>query len=246
MEKQPSSLAFSLKEFEDFLQDTQKIQALGFNLQSLKKLLQQEKSKKKKIKQTITLDLEKKFVYISTVESKASDRPEKIRTSGHYFDNKLKSHPSAQRQMTIFDVLSPETKEKIEKVDYQIKAEGIRLTPTQNRLVTALTKLLHDKSEHEDPSSEEFYSGNYKPVPVNNYGGVGDPTHAPVIKIKPAELYKSYLDSDSYSGADIKFIRKLVNELSDKKFLIRYDRKKKSAKMEKLKKEPIGLRIFNL
>ena len=231
----PTSLSFSLKEFEEFVQDAKKVQDLGFALPSLKKLLQQEKSKKNQLKQTITLDLEKKFVYISTVESRSFDKPEKVRTSGHYFDNKLKGKTS-QGQMTLFDALSPATKERKEKTDVQVSAEGIRLTPPQNRLITALTNLLHDKSEHSDTDSTEFYSGNHTPVPFNNYGGVGDPSHAPAIQIKPAELYKAYLNSDNYSGADIKFIRKLVTELSEKKFLIRYDRKREVYKNGKLER----------
>ena len=230
-------LNFTLKEFEIFLQDIDKVKDLGFNLRSLKKLLLQEKTRGDRVRQTITLDLDKKFVYITTYEREKSDKSEKIRASGHYFDNKLKCAKPNSQQVTIFDVLSPKTKEKIEKVDYEVSVVGIHLTPPQNRLVTALTKLLYDKSEHNDPFSVGFYSGNYTSIPIHNYGGSGEPIEAPVIKIKPTELYKSYLDADQYSGADIKYIRGLVKELDQKKFLIRYDRKKhinKDGKLEKL------------
>ena len=220
MKSKNDAFSFSTKEFEEFVENTKKVQDLGFNLQSLKNLLLQEKFKKNKLKHTFTLDLENKFIYISSVEKRAFNKPEKVRTSGHYFDNKLKSTPSMQRQKKLFDVLLPRKKDKLDTADYQIKAEGIQLTPPQNRLITALTNLLHDKSEHEDIVSGEFYGENYTSIPVNNYGGIGEPSNAPVIQIKPSELYKSYLNSDRYSGADIKFIRKLIAELSEKKFLI--------------------------
>lgn len=70
-------LNFTLKEFEIFLQDIDKVKDLGFNLRSLKKLLLQEKTRGDRVRQTITLDLGKKFVYIATYEREKSDKSEK-------------------------------------------------------------------------------------------------------------------------------------------------------------------------
>ncbi len=231
------SLVFSLKAFESFLAEKKRVESLGFDINGLKKVHRQILSKKASQKPTITLDLDSKIIYVSTVENTQKQRSEKIRASGHYFDNKLKyAHPN-NRQLSFYDALSSSAKEQIEEFKYEIKAEGIALTPPQNRFMTALNKLLYAKSENRDPNSKEYYAGNAESLPVQDqdYGRSGERS-APVIQIIPAELYKSYLDSDQYSGADIKYIRNLMLELEKKKFLICYDRKrhvKKNGKIER-------------
>ena len=46
-----------------------------------------------------------------------------------------------------------------------------------------------------------------------------------MIRIYPSELYKAYLDNNDYSGADIKFIKTLLQDTEQQKFLIIYERK---------------------
>ena len=118
-------------------------------------------------------------------------------------------------------------------MDYVISSTGINLAPPENKLISALIKLLNDKSEIQDLKSENYFKGNSKPVPMKNYGGTGIDENAPVLKIKPSELYKAYLDAKEYSGAEIKYIKGLIDELARKNFLITYERKKKLMKQGK-------------
>ena len=106
----------------------------------------------------------------------------------------------------------------------EIRTEGIRLTAPQDKLMTALMRLLHEKSEHHNEKSENFYRGNLE-TQVVPYGGKGQKSPSAMIRIYPSELYKAYLDSGDYSGADIKFIKNLLQDTEQQKFLIIYERK---------------------
>jgi hypothetical protein len=148
-------------------------------------------------------------------------KKKKFRQSGHLTDQTLKyKHPSS-RQMSLFDVLSNETVEKIQETKFEVKAEGIRLTPPEDRILKALCRLLHEKC---DTLSEEFdpNDGAFQLCPY----GKDQKAKAPILRISPSELYKAYLDRLDYSGEEIKFIKKTLNDLSRKMFLIIYDRKR--------------------
>jgi len=154
-------------------------------------------------------------------------KTQKIRQSGHLTDQTLKYRDPNQNQLTIFDLISPETKEKIETSAVEVKAEGIRLSAAEDKLLKALNKLLHEKSENRDIHSDAFYAGNESHHGLSPYGGRGQEAKAPILRIFPTELYTAYLDRNDYSGEEIKFIKKLLNTLSQKKFLIVYDRRRK-------------------
>ena len=151
----------------------------------------------------------------------------KFRQSGHLADQTLKYKDPTKTQLSLFDIISPETKDQIKKSSTEIKAEGIRLTPAEDKILKALNKLLYEKSENKNIDSEAFYAGNESIRELSPYGGKGQEARAPVLRIFPSELYKAYLDRDDYSGDEIKFIKKLLYDLSQKKFLIIYDRKRK-------------------
>jgi hypothetical protein len=151
-------------------------------------------------------------------------KPTKFRQAGHLTDQTLKYK---EQQLTFFDLLTPETKEKISDAKIEIKTEGIRLTPSEDRLVKALSKLVHEKCINLVMSNPDYSvstpDSNFQ---LSSYGGNEQKARAPTLRISPAELYKAYLDRDKYSGEEIKFIKKLLEELSQKKFLIQYDRKR--------------------
>ena len=140
----------------------------------------------------------------------------KIRHSGHFADSKL--------QCSTNDKPLPETQRLIEELGGTIKAFGIKLTPPEDKLMNAIYKLLHDKSENKNITSDLFYAGNEEAKLVV-YGDKQE--KAPVLRIKPSELYKEYLGKDDYSGKEIIIIKNLLYSINDKKFLIRYDRKRK-------------------
>lgn len=148
----------------------------------------------------------------------------KYRQSGHLVDEKLKYSPPNQ-EINLFDRISPETKQKIEESKVEIRAEGIKLTPPENKLLHALNRILHEKSHNTcNPQAEEFYSGN-APGELVPYGPTQ--THAPVLKFKPSELYRAYVGHDDYSGHDIQYINGVLYKLEEKRVLIKYDRVKK-------------------
>ena len=84
-------------------------------------------------------------------------------------------------------------------------------------MINALVKLLHEKSENKDTASESFYTGNVKGDLVP-YGGDGQKARSVGIRISPTELYKAYMDNEDYSGADIKFIKGVLQDTAEQKF----------------------------
>lgn len=159
-------------------------------------------------------------------------RVERFRHSGHMLDQKLKYEYPKQEQFTIFDMIkSKPLKEKIEKYNIEVKSVGVRLTPPEDKLLNALQKLLHQKSQNFEPDSTDYYKGNITPniVPFSK-----EKKESPRLRIKPGELYRTYLDNDSYSGVDIKFIRNTLMNLSAKKFLMIFDRKRQVEEKGKL------------
>lgn len=144
----------------------------------------------------------------------------KVRHSGHLVDQKLKYNAPTKAQLSLFDALSPELKGEVEK--YAVKYEGIRLTTSEDRLLTAIYSLLKDKSEHKDSSSAKFYKGNYESTMVVPFGeDKVKPVH---IRLKPADLYKAYLGNPNYSGKEIADINKTLQSIAEKHFLMTYDR----------------------
>ncbi|MBA3706710.1 MAG: hypothetical protein H0W84_12660 [Bacteroidetes bacterium] len=168
--------------------------------------------------------LTKKQIVTIIQEIREPRKPQKYRQSGHLVDQKLKYSKTQQQQLSLFDLLSEPTQKKIEESKIEIKAEGIKLTPPENKLIHALNRLLHMKSQNKNTAADDFYKGNmpYELVPY----GEGQ-SKAAVLKFKPAELYKAYIGHDEYSGHDINFINNTLHHLETKRVLIRYDRVKK-------------------
>lgn len=151
-------------------------------------------------------------------------KQKKYRQSGHLIDQKLKYQSPSQP--SLFDLIMPETKQKIEESRIEVKAEGIKLTYAENKLVHSLNLLLYEKSQNSDPKADNFYGGN-APTELVPYGLPDHQARAPILKFRPAELYKAFTGTSKYSGADVKFIINTLHQLEDKKVLIKYDRVKK-------------------
>lgn len=154
----------------------------------------------------------------------------KYRQSGHLVDEKLK-YTKPNREITLFDILSPETQQKIENSKIEVKAEGIKLTAPEHKLIHALNRILSEKSQSHNPKSEDFYAGN-APSQLVPYGHSKE-QKAAVLKFRPSELYQAYVGKKEYSGADIIFINNTLQQLESKKVLIKYDRTKKIKVGEK-------------
>ena len=112
----------------------------------------------------------------------------------------------------------------MEVSNIEIWSEGIRLSPPQDKLINALMRLLHEKSENRNEKSEYFYSGNVESNSVL-YGGGGKESKSARMRLSPSELYKAYLDANDYSGEEIRFIKSVLYDTEQQKFLIIYERK---------------------
>jgi hypothetical protein len=161
-----------------------------------------------------------RFKVTPSTISEPSPKVPKVRQAGHLVEQKLKYNYPVKDQPSLFDLLDPNTIGEVEKVE--VKYEGIRLTPSEDRLLTALYTLLKDKSESKDSDSKKFYAGNYETTEVVPFGGeTVKPVH---IRLIPAELYKAYLGNEDYSGKEIRDINKTLASLAEKRFLMKYDR----------------------
>ena len=144
----------------------------------------------------------------------------KVRQAGHFVDQKLKYNYPVKDQPSLFDLLDPNTVGEVEKES--VKYEGIRLTASEERLLTALYTLLKDKSENKNADSKGFYAGNYETTELVTFGG--ENVKRPHLRIVPADLYKAYLGNEDYSGKEIRDINKTLASLAEKRFLMTYDR----------------------
>lgn len=208
------SLKIRAQEFDVWTRDTASIKELT-------------KEQRKDFKETI-LNLASKGALsrqeiVTVIEEVRKKRKTKVRRGGHFIDNKL------AQDATLIAALN----NKNETSNITVKAYGIKLTPSEDKLISAIYNLLHAKSESKNIESEQFYSGNYTTHLVKH----GNTTSkSAVLRIRPSELYKEYLGKDTYSGKDILNIKNTLYGLCDKKFLIQYDRQRreKSGAKEKI------------
>lgn len=203
-----------------------KKEGLAFLIKHVETLASPGPEKKKLLDRLVFLrDNNERLIKLLDHEKKPR---ESFRHSGHFIDQKLKYEYPKQDQITIFDLIkSDPLKKKVDKYNFEVKAIGVRLTAPEDKLLNALQKLLHNKSQSNEPESADYYKGNETPdiVPFGK-----EKKESPMLRIKPGELYRAYLNNDSYSGLDIKFIRDTLMNLSAKKFLMIFDRKRQVEK----------------
>jgi hypothetical protein len=145
-----------------------------------------------------------------------------VRHSGHYVDSKL-IHNAPKAPITLFDTL--DGKPCQDDSTFEVKYEGIRLTPTQEKLTTAIISLLREKSENKDTKSEAFYKGNVVSNELIEYGE--NQIRTTLLEVSPSDLYAAYCGSKDYSGKEISEIKNVIDDLQEKRFLVKYDRVRK-------------------
>lgn len=167
----------------------------------------------------------------------------KFKRSGHLTDQILKYNYPKDRQPSLFDYLKSETLKDIEVAGLEVAeiVEGIKLSPSETKVIDCLCKLLHETSQTSDAKKESYYSGNtgYELV---EYGG-DKKTPAPKIAFTLFELAKEYKGGESIGGKDVENVKQILTELDSKRFLLSYveTTKKKDGgrierKIEELKK----------
>lgn len=161
----------------------------------------------------------------------------KFKRSGHLADQMLKytSSRKKNRQPSLFDVLKPETLKEIEVsgVEESMVVEGIKLSPSETKIIDSLCKLLHNSSQNLDPKEVDYYTGNAD-AQLMDYGG--EKTPAPKVAFTLYELTKEYKGGESISGKDVDNVTNTLQVLANKQFLLRYKEttfKKGGGRIEK-------------
>lgn len=144
---------------------------------------------------------------------------------GHLKDQQLKyNYPKDKTaQPSLWDSLGGHTQDAITKdgnVEVTEIVEGIKLSPSEQKVVDTLCKLLHDKSQTTKPDQANYYTGNsgYELV---EYGGDNN-TPAPKLAFTLYELTLEYKGGEYVAGKDIENVRTILQELDNKKFLLSY------------------------
>ncbi len=160
----------------------------------------------------------------------------KFKRSGHLTDQMLKYNYPKDRQPPLFDILQSETLKDIEvaRVEVTQIVEGIKLSPSETKVIDCLCKLLHENSQTSDAKKEDYYSGNigYELV---EYGGDKN-TPAPKLAFTLYELTKEYKGGEYVAGKDIENVKQILTELDSKRFLLSYvetTRKKDGGRIER-------------
>jgi len=147
----------------------------------------------------------------------------KFKKSGHLADQQLKyDYPkSSDPQGDLFSQLLPETLNTLDKykVDKAEIVEGIKLSPSEQKVIDCLSKILHEKSQHIDPKKPSYYTGNQTPD-IIKYGS--EDAIAPKLAFTLYELTKEYKGGDYVSGKDIENVRQVLQDLDSRRFLYSY------------------------
>ncbi len=178
----------------------------------------------------------KKIPNLETPKSK--ERTGKFRRSGHLADQMLKySYPKDEvKQLSIWDALSETVKKDIEihEIERSEVIEGIKLTPSETKLVDTLCKMLQKSSQTINSKDKDYFTGNLEPEIIEY---AGERTPAPKLVFTLYELTKEYKGEETIGGKDVENVRKILEELSSKRFLIRYTETSKAKNGEWIKKE---------
>lgn len=140
--------------------------------------------------------------------------------AGHLIDQTLKSNYPDKRKAPLFDFLEITTKDKIQKANIEITeiVEGIKLSPSEKKIVDSLAKLLSKKSQIEDSQKNNYYTGIGEEI--MNYGG--EQVTIPKLASTLYEITKEYKGGDSFSGKDVENVKQILNVLHTKRFLLKY------------------------
>ena len=175
---------------------------------------------------------------IATPLGVEGEKKGKFRRSGHLTDQILKYNypPDESGQLSLWETLKDGTKKDIEVagVDRSEIVEGIKLTPSETKVIDCLCKLLHETSQTSDAKKEDYYSGNIG-YELIEYGGDKN-TPAPKLAFTLYELTREYKGGEYVAGKDIENVKQILTELDSKRFLLSYvetTRKKDGGRIER-------------
>jgi len=198
--------------------------------QKLGRFFKSDKIQIKKQTDLTKFILDNKDFLLEVIEKEGKPK-KKFRQSAHYVEQKLSYTKPQKTQPSLFDILDPSTKDKIKSESVQYI--GIKLTPPENSLVNALSRMLGKKSQTSDPNQSDFYKGNGEPHLVGHQSfklgkkekvkQKGKVSSA-VIRFKKSELLNEYYGHRNHAGTEIKYLDRLFSSFLEKKWLSRYKR----------------------
>ena len=165
-----------------------------------------------------------------------AEKKGKFKRSGHLTDQILKYNYPKDRQPSLFDSLQSEVLNEIEIAGVEVSeiVEGIKLSPSETKVIDCLCKLLHENSQISDEKRDDYYSGNID-YSLTDYGGDKN-TPAPKLAFTLYELTREYKGGEAIGGKDIENVKQILTELDTKRFLLSYvekTTKKDGGRIEK-------------
>ena len=172
----------------------------------------------------------KKVTIISNDKPADTESKDEVGTflkPAHLVNQTLKYKYPKDGQLNIFESLQECTQYDLtsDNVDRDFLVVGIKLSATEQKLIDALSLLLHIRSETSDRSSDNYYTGEgYSLV---HYGGdEGGKAKSPEMTFTLYELTQAYKGDKQVSGKEVENVYTILIELSKKKFLMKYEEKK--------------------
>jgi hypothetical protein len=181
-------------------------------------------------------ELRKREEALNKKEAEINRKTGKFKRSGHLTDQMLKYNYPKNKLPSLFDVLQSETLKDIEVAGVEVTqlVEGVKLSPSETKVIDCLSKLLHEASQNSDPTKEDYYSGNMG-YDLVDYGGDKN-TPAPRIGFTLYQLAKEYKGGEAISGKDLENVKQIINDLDNKRFLftqVETTRKKDGGRIER-------------
>jgi hypothetical protein len=157
-----------------------------------------------------------------------------FRKAGHLIDQQLKYQKQDRDQLDLFSIINNhELRNSLQQEVLLRESElelGIHLTPSQDRLVNALCRLLQEKNHpfNTDISHQLNSNQTYLAIP---YGNITE--KIPMLILEPHELYQAYLEKIDFSGKEMANIEQILEQTEKTRHLIVYEwrTKTKSGKI---------------
>lgn len=202
--------------------------------EQLNKLLPNEKNNELPMRE----DLENKFKKFGGLLDEIIKEEKKKETvkRGAFLSRQINKYNYPEgKQLSIFDLLEPRTQQKVIKSGVSMefinrKGETLPLNKGHYKLIDCICELLHEKSQNNKPSSENYYSGN-EPSRTIIFGG--EETKAPALLLTLYEIAKKYNKNENPSGKHINIVKSLIADIAYKPkllALIKYERKEKTSR----------------
>jgi hypothetical protein len=154
-----------------------------------------------------------------------------FKISAHLIEQTLKED---RIQLGLFD---PIRREDIQSIENKSSIDGIDLTASEHKIIYAICKLLHNKSQTKDPTREDYYTGDAGALMVSSKSieAPGEKVPAPRIYCTLYEITREYSGGGNPSGKQIENVESILTDLKEKNFRFTYKQtiKKKGKTIER-------------